>query len=104
VSIEEIQNRLSDEPAAWDPALVRETVDLLCKAATHPDFAKQGQQAIFSLVERLSDAFEPSYVRIYDEIFAQVIDFCRQHPSGTQLNTTLAGFGIHSEKDLIRRK
>jgi len=96
--------RLSDEPAAWDPTLVRETVDLLCKAATHPDFAKQGQQAIFSLVERLSDAFEPSYVRIYDEIFAQVIDYCRRHPSGIELNRTLDGFGIHSERDLIARK
>jgi ADP-heptose:LPS heptosyltransferase len=99
-----IAARLESDPSVWDRAFVREAVDLLCEAATHPQFGQIGQQAIFTLVERFSDSFEPTYVPVYDEVFAQTIDFCRRLPAGAELHRTLQRFGIHNEEDLLARK
>src|SRR5687767_10984386 len=54
------------------PRLVREAIGVLCEVATMEDARLRdfAQHVIFeSIVERLSDSFEPAYVPLYDRIF-----------------------------------
>lgn len=92
---------------ASSPQFVRGAIEVLCDIATMPDnrLRDLGQTAIFtSIVERLSDSFEPAHVPFYDRIFAQIIEYCRRQPGGEVLDGTLNRFGIHCEHDLIVRK
>ncbi len=86
---------------------LREAVNLICEIATDQDseIAQAGIKALFpSLVERLNDSFEPAACRLYDQLFAQVIEFCRRLPEGEKLNEGLNRFGLMNESDLVARK
>lgn len=96
-----------DDVRASSPQFVRGAMEVLCDIATMPDkrLRDLGQTTIFtSIVERLSDSFEPAHVPFYDRIFAQIIEYCRRQPGGEELDSTLNRFGIHGENDLIVRK
>ena len=87
--------------------LLREAIDLLCRLATSEDrqAARAGIQGLFpELIERLNDSFNPAYCRLYDQLFAQVTEFCRRLPEANRLNEALIRFGLHNEDDLLRRK
>ena len=86
---------------------LREAVTLLCEIATldDEDLAKPGLKGIFPLlVERLSDSFNPEYCALYDQAFAQVVEFCRHLPAGRALDTQLRRFGLMNEQNLLARK
>ena len=84
-----------------------DAITLLAEIATleEPCLAEPGHRATFpSLVERLSDSFNPRYCLLYDRAFAQMITHCRRLPAGRKLDVALREFGLESEGDLIRRK
>ncbi len=86
---------------------LRETIELLCEinAARNPDHAALGLAALFpNLIEKLNDAFLPSYSQLYDRVFAQVISFFRQLPEARQIDAALHRFGLPNEAALLRRK
>ncbi len=86
---------------------LREAVHLICQIATDgaPEIARLGINALFpQLVERLNDSFDPAACQLYDQLFVQVIEFCRRLPEGEQLDEGLNRFGLLSESDLLSRK
>ena len=86
---------------------MREAVQLICQIATNetPELARTGIQALFpQLVERLNDSFDPAACQLYDQLFAQVIEFCRRLPGGQRLDEGLKEFGLMNEADLLARK
>lgn len=86
---------------------LRDAVQLICEIATSPDqqIARAGINALFPLlVERLNDSFDPANCRLYDQLFTQVIEFCRHLPAGQQLDAGLKQFGLMNEADLLARK
>jgi ADP-heptose:LPS heptosyltransferase len=86
---------------------LREAVNLICRIATDekPYVARAGIAALFPmLVERLNDSFEPATCQLYDQLFAQVIEFCRRLPEGKALNEGLNQFNLRTESDLLIRK
>jgi ADP-heptose:LPS heptosyltransferase len=88
-------------------APLREAIELLCEinAAPNPDHTAIGLTALFpNLIEKLNDAFLPSYCQLYDRVFAQVISFFRQLPEGKSIDTALTRFGLPTEAALLRRK
>ena len=90
-----------------DRAYLREAIHLICRIATdkNSDVARYGITALFPmLVERLNDSFDPAACRLYDQLFAQVIDYCRRLPEGKRLDEGLKQFGLLNEADLLARK
>lgn len=90
-----------------DGAYLREAVHLICRIATdeNSEIARSGITALFPmLVERLNDSFDPAACRLYDQLFAQVIDYCRRLPGGTRLDEGLTQFGLLTESDILSRK
>ncbi len=86
---------------------LRDAVTLLCEITAHPDplVADAGVQALFpALVERLNDSFEPANCKLYDRLFAQVIEFYRRLPEAKAFDQLLCRFGLMNEADLLRRK
>ena len=86
---------------------LREAVTLLCEvtASENREIARAGVLALFpALVERLNDSFEPAGCKLYDRIFAQVIDFYRRLPEARELDQALRDFGLMNETDLLTRK
>jgi len=86
---------------------LRGAITLLCEIATleEEELARPGLKGLFPLlVERLSDAFDPQYCILYDAVFAQVINHCRQLPSGKDLDTQLRRFGLIDEAGFLQRK
>ncbi len=82
----------------------RDAVTLLCELATQDDaiLARIGVQGLFPLlVEPLGDAFTPAACIIYNRLFAQVIQYCRQRPEGTAIDQCLRDFGLITETDLL---
>ena len=80
---------------------------MLCSLATSEDrqVARAGIQGLFpELIERLNDSFNPAYCRLYDQLFAQVIEFCRRLPEGKLLDEELKRFGLSNEDNLLARK
>src|SRR6185369_9239855 len=72
--------------------------------STEPDVAELATRAIFaSLVERLADSFEPDAARLYNRVFAQIIQLCRSDSRATALDCELTGFGLSSEEHMIAR-
>jgi ADP-heptose:LPS heptosyltransferase len=85
---------------------LRECVTSLVKLAISEDdtVAELATRAVFtSLVERLADSFEPGSVTLYNRVFAQIIQQCRQDPRAELLDDRLEEFGLRSEADLIAR-
>ncbi len=86
---------------------LREAIELLCEINRLPDkaLAHIGVEAIFpQLIEKLNDAFDPTFCDLYDRLFAQVISFYRQLPEGHLLDETLNYFGLTHETALLARK
>lgn len=86
--------------------LNRDVINQLTSLAlsTEPDVAELATRAIFaSLVERLADSFEPDAARLYNRIFAQIIQLCRSDPRAAALDRELTGFGLLSEEHMIAR-
>jgi ADP-heptose:LPS heptosyltransferase len=82
----------------------RQSVAALAEAATSGDtvLAKAASDAIFgTIVEPLADCFEPSAVSLYNRVFSQVIQRCREVEP--ELDRGLAGFGLATEADMVRR-
>jgi len=83
---------------------LRSNIDALAAMATSGDDSQQARAtgAIFrSLVEPLSDSFDPNSVGLYIRLMAQLIQCCRTLDAG--LDSRLAAFGLVSEQDLIAR-
>ena len=82
-------------------------IRLLCEMTTASrDSRLNGiaARALFGIIiESLCDDFEELQIETYNRIMAQVITFCRQLPTGTQLNRCLDDFKIHSQDDLLQR-
>jgi ADP-heptose:LPS heptosyltransferase len=88
-------------------ASLREAVTLLCEISAHPDpeIAAPGVHALFpALIERLNDSFDPAACALYDQIFAQVIEFYRRRPGAGALDESLRAFGLFDEAGLLARK
>src|SRR5262249_3607224 len=86
---------------------LREAVTLLCEITSNEDerIAQSGVDALFpGLIERLSDSFAPAACLLYDQIFAQVVDFCRRLPEARALDQSLRNFNLMNETDLLARK
>ena len=83
------------------------TVAAICRAATSGEqsVADAGQRLLFSAIaEPLGDSFEPRAVTLYDEIFADVIDYCRRLPAASDVDACLTRAGIRDRRDLLHRK
>ncbi len=86
--------------------LNRDVINQLTRLAlsTEQDVAELATRAIFaSLVERLADSFEPHAARLYNRVFAQIIQLCRSDSRAAALNRELTGFGLLTEQHLIAR-
>lgn len=86
--------------------LNREVINQLTRLAlsTETDVAELATRAIFaSLVERLADSFEPDAARLYNRVFAQIIQLCRSDSRAAAFDRELTGFGLLSEEDMITR-
>jgi ADP-heptose:LPS heptosyltransferase len=85
---------------------LRDAVTLLCELASldDPALARIGVHGLFPLlVEPLGDAFTPAACATYNQLFAQVIQYCRQQPAGAAIDGQLRHFGLVTEADLLRR-
>ena len=85
---------------------LRDAVTLLCELASldDPALAGIGVHGLFPLlVEPLGDAFTPAACAAYNQLFAQVIQYCRQQPAGAAIDSYLRHFGLVTEADLLRR-
>src|SRR5262249_35493435 len=63
---------------------LRDAVTLLCEITSEEDqeVARAGVRALFpDLIERLNDSFDPAACKLYDRIFAHVIDYYRRLPN-----------------------
>jgi ADP-heptose:LPS heptosyltransferase len=86
---------------------LRDAVTLLCEITASEDerIARAGVRALFpALIERLNDSFDPAACKLYDRVFAQVIDFYRRLPQAREFDKALRGFGLLNEADLLARK
>jgi ADP-heptose:LPS heptosyltransferase len=101
----EATSALLREPQVSD-SMLRAAVTLLCELANldDPALSQIGIHGIFpSLVEPLGDAFTPHACEIYNQLFAQVIQFCRGQPAGAAIDAQLRRFGLVTESDLLAR-
>jgi len=86
---------------------LRESIELLCEinASTDSQHVSIGLQSLFPhLIEKLNDAFLPSYCKLYDRVFAQIISFFRRLPEGYQLDDLLNRLELTNEVAILRRK
>jgi hypothetical protein len=82
----------------------RDAVTLLCELASLDDarLARIGVHGLFPLVvEPLGDAFAPAACALYNQLFAQVIHYCCQHPEGAAIDQGLRHFGVITETDVL---
>jgi ADP-heptose:LPS heptosyltransferase len=83
-----------------------EAMALLVEMATidDPSVSQHGVHGIFpGLVEHLADTFDPAAVQLYNQLFVQVIQACRQLPGGAALDAQLRSFGLITEGHLLQR-
>ncbi len=86
---------------------LRDAVELLCllNAAPQSEISRIGLEALFpNLIEKLNDSFQPELCELYDQVFAQVISFCRQLPEGQLLDEKLNAFNLPDESALLARR
>jgi ADP-heptose:LPS heptosyltransferase len=84
----------------------KEAVMLLCELASldDPALSRIGVYGLFPLlVEPLGDAFTPEACALYDQLFVQVIQYCRRQPDGGAIDRQLRHFGLVTETDLLAR-
>ncbi len=92
---------------AQEEAFLPDTITLLTELATSPnaELARIGAEQLFpALVEWSADRFDPTYCRLYDRLFAQVIDICRHLPENRELHFLLYGYGITNIDDILARR
>src|SRR5215475_16008263 len=109
----EVATRLASEAAAaflerhaTSGHYLRDAATLLCELASldNPVLARIGVHGLFPLlVEPLGDAFTSAACAVYNQLFAQVIQYCRQQPAGAAIDRHLRHFGLVTEADLLRR-
>jgi ADP-heptose:LPS heptosyltransferase len=109
----EVATRLASEAAAAflkqhtaSGYYLRDAVTLLSELASleDPALARIGVHGLFPLlVEPLGDAFTPAACAVYNQLFAQVIQHCRQQPAGASIDRRLRHFGLVTEADFLRR-
>jgi ADP-heptose:LPS heptosyltransferase len=83
-----------------------EAMSLLVEMALldDPALSQHGVHGIFpQLVERLGDAFEPAAVHLYNQLFVQVIQYCRQMPGGAALDAQLRAFDLVTDEHFLGR-
>jgi ADP-heptose:LPS heptosyltransferase len=83
-----------------------EAITLLVEMATldDPTLSQHGVHGIFpGLVEHLADAFEPAAAQLYNQLFVQVIQACRQMQGGAVLDAQLRSFGLITHDHLLER-
>lgn len=82
-------------------------IDLLCEMTTfssNPDLNSPGVQALFGIIiESLCDDFEELQTETYNRVITQVISYCRNIPSGKDLDSNLKRFGMFTQQDLLDR-
>lgn len=103
----EICNRIATALREPGAQLSRDALVFLCEVASSDDeaLARVGQGAIFaSLVEPLSDSFSPEAAAVYDRLFTWVIEWCRRHPGGGELDALLRRFGLLTDADFGSRR
>jgi len=86
---------------------LRDAVSLLCEITSdeNQEIARAGVRTLFpALIERLNDSFDPAACKLYDRIFAQVIDYYRRLPQAREFDEALHGFGLAHESGLLARK
>jgi len=86
---------------------LRPAVTLLCQLATNeePEVVRAGIAGIFpALIERLNDSFDLAACGLYDQVLAQIIEFCRHLPEGKALDKGLCRFGLRNETEVLTRK
>jgi ADP-heptose:LPS heptosyltransferase len=85
----------------------KDYINLLCEMTTYwPDHHLNGlaAQALFTIIiESLCDDFEDLQTETYNRVMAQVISFCRNLPTGSNLDNRLKRFGLISDADLQSR-
>lgn len=82
----------------------REVIERLTNLALSEELtvAQEATRAIFaSLVERLADSFEPDAARLYNRVFAQIIQICRSDSRAAALDRELTGFGLLTEEQIV---
>ena len=109
----EVATRLASEAAAAflkqhtaSGYYLRDAITLLSELASlaDPALARIGIHGLFPLlVEPLGDAFTPAACAVYNQLFAQVIQHCRQQPAGAAIDRRLRHFGLVTEADFLRR-
>jgi ADP-heptose:LPS heptosyltransferase len=85
---------------------LEEAVILLCELASldDPVLSRIGVHGLFPLlVEPLGDAFTPEACALYNQLFAQVIQYCRKQLDGGAIDRQLRHFGLVTETDLLAR-
>jgi len=105
VAGEQVERLLSHYSASGE--LLTSALDTLLALAVHhdPAVARVGTEAIFgSIVEQLSDSFEPKYCDLYDRIFAHLVSVFRTTERGQPVGRMLSRFGIHDEQGLLARR
>src|SRR5262249_55243774 len=78
-----------------------------CEIASDEDqeVARAGVRALFpDLIERLNDSFDPAASKLYDRIFAHVIDYYRRLPRAREFDQALREFILTNESALLARK
>ena len=86
---------------------LRDAVTLLCEITSdgNQEVARAGVRALFpALIERLNDSFDPAACKLYDRIFAQVVDYYRRLPQAREFDEALYRFGLTNESGLLARK
>jgi ADP-heptose:LPS heptosyltransferase len=88
-------------------APARDAIAQLCELSAQPELelARLGSATLFrDVVERLNDSFAPESCAAYDRVFAQVIEYFRRLPAGSELDEKLRQFGLPNEAALLKRK
>lgn len=84
----------------------RDDIDHLAALVLSKDetVAIASSRALFrSLVEPLSDAFEPADVSLYNRVFTQIVEACRRTERGRALDQQLSSFHLPNEASLLLR-
>ncbi len=84
-----------------------EYIRLLCDMATsfdNSELNQAGSSALFGIIiEGLCDDFEELQTEAYNKVMSRVVDFCRKHPVGKELDKRLNAFGLNSYDHILSR-
>lgn len=84
----------------------RNSIDQLARMATssnEEDIAAATKALFASVIEHLADSFDPRAASVYNQLMAQLIQYCRGLEQSRDLDNELNKFGLRSENDLLAR-